>query len=99
MCAGIMFFRTANDTVPLVEHLATKADKGFNDMEAVAQYWVDHPELILPLPIFDPDTYPDPVDPMFATNVKTLGCLFDGAAYGQVRCLYPDSFVFRAAES
>ena len=88
-----MFFRTAEDTLPLVEHLATQASKGLNDMEAVAQYWNDHPDLILPLPIFDPETYPDPVDKVFATNVKKLGCLFDGAAYGQVRSWRPD-FLF-----
>lgn len=79
-----MYFRTANDVLELAQFISQQAGRGMNDMQAIAQYRKQHPERILPLPLFDPATYPDPVDPVFATHLRELECVFDGAAYGQV---------------
>lgn len=79
-----MYFRSATDVLLLADYISANAGTGFNDMEVIGQYRTQHPDKVIPLPQLDSSTYPDPVDKMYATNIKELGCVFDGAAYGQV---------------
>lgn len=81
---GIMYFRSASHVLRLARYMSAHAGKGLNDMEIVGQYRKECPDDIVPLPLLDLATYPDVVDPMFATNVYKLKFVFDAAAYGQV---------------
>ena len=78
---GLIYFRDSESLYPLVQHLVNSGSSGKNDMDAIADFRKNNPNLIDSLPIIA--NYVDPLPPMFHQHSELFGTLFDGAAVGQ----------------